>query len=160
MDMEPTRTSPGVPADLYRMQPMQSQMDNFPKFDLSVPELNELTHICYLCSKAHFDRDNVPLKDRTVIGDATESGLFRFAAMSIPDSDNLHATYPKVFEIPFNSTNKWHLSIHKKEHANGAYTLYIKGAPERIIRLCTSMQLENGKVSDFIHLIPSDTRLD
>ncbi len=50
-----------------------------------------------------------------------------------------------MFEIPFNSSNKWHLSIHKKSHENGVYTLYIKGAPERVFRLCSSLAA-NGKV--------------
>jgi sodium/potassium-transporting ATPase subunit alpha len=54
--------------------------------------------------------------------------------------------YPKAFEIPFNSTNKWHLSIHKKAHSNGSYTLYIKGAPERVFALCSAIQTQ-GDVS-------------
>jgi sodium/potassium-transporting ATPase subunit alpha len=45
--------------------------------------------------------------------------------------------FPKVFEIPFNSATKWHLSIHKKPHDDGTHTLYIKGAPERVFRLCS-----------------------
>lgn len=38
--------------------------------------------------------------------------------------------------MPFNSETKWHLTIHKKPHANGSLTLYIKGAPERVWKLC------------------------
>src|SRR5437016_431724 len=28
------------------------------------------------------------------------------------------------------------MSIHKKPHNNGALTLFVKGAPERVLRLC------------------------
>ncbi|KAI3641016.1 hypothetical protein MIR68_001894 [Amoeboaphelidium protococcarum] len=118
--------------------------DDFKQFSLDVKSLNDLSMICYLCSKARFDATDVPLKQRSVIGDATESGLFLFAANTLPDSDTLAEQYPKVFEIPFNSTNKWHLSIHKMKHDNGDLTLLIKGAPERIFRLCSKIYSQSG----------------
>lgn len=61
-------------------------------------------------------------------------------------------TFPKVFEIPFNSATKWHLTIHKKKHENGAYTLLIKGAPERIFRLCSTIVTKDGQVCWFIYI--------
>lgn len=100
------------------------------------PGVIEILHISALCSRAKFDRTDVPIKDRVILGDATETGLIRYAAGQLPDYDNLASKYPKVFEIPFNSDTKWFLSIHKKPHANGALTLYIKGAPERVWLLC------------------------
>jgi sodium/potassium-transporting ATPase subunit alpha len=71
-----------------------------------------------------------------ILGDATETGLIRYAAGQLNNYDNLAAEYPKVFELPFNSDTKWHMSIHKKPHATGPLTLYIKGAPERVWLLC------------------------
>jgi sodium/potassium-transporting ATPase subunit alpha len=100
------------------------------------PGANEILMISSLCSKAKFDRTDIPISERTILGDATETGLVRFAAEKLSDFDQLGETYPAVFEIPFNSENKWHLSIHKKSHDNGKLTLYIKGAPERILKLC------------------------
>lgn len=58
-------------------------------FTTSVPELEDIVNISYLCSKAKFDRADVPLRDRSIIGDATEVGLFRFAATTIVDSDKV-----------------------------------------------------------------------
>lgn len=46
--------------------------------------------------------------------------------------------YPKVFEIPFTSDNKFHLTIHRKTHKDGGLTLHIKGAPEVILGLCNT----------------------
>jgi sodium/potassium-transporting ATPase subunit alpha len=94
-------------------------------------------YISALCSRAKFDRIDVPIKDRAILGDATESGLIRYAASQLQNYDNLAAEFPKVFEIPFNSETKWFMSIHRKRHANGPLTLYIKGAPERIWLLCS-----------------------
>lgn len=99
----------------------------------------EILLISALCSKAKFDRVDVPMKERQIMGDATETGLIRYAAGQLRDYDNLANLYPKVFELPFNSETKWHMSIHRKPHANGYLTLFIKGAPERVWKLCNRM---------------------
>ncbi|KAI1270050.1 hypothetical protein F5Y18DRAFT_2278 [Xylariaceae sp. FL1019] len=103
---------------------------------LDHPGVSEICHISALCSRAKFDRTDVPVRDREILGDATESGLVRYAGEKLLDFDQLGDKYPKVFELPFNSETKWHMSIHKKPHANGPLTLYMKGAPERVWNLC------------------------
>jgi sodium/potassium-transporting ATPase subunit alpha len=103
---------------------------------LDHPGVIDILHISALCSRAKFNRIDVPVKEREVMGDATESGLIRYAATQLSNYDNLAEEYPKVFEVPFNSDNKWYLSIHKKPHANGSLTLFLKGAPERVWKLC------------------------
>ncbi|KAF9148587.1 hypothetical protein BG015_009667 [Linnemannia schmuckeri] len=113
-------------------------------FDASSPGIPEVLTISSLCSRAKFDRTDVPIAERQVLGDATESGLTRFAAANIGNFDQLNDLYPKVFEVPFNSENKWAMTIHDKEHATGKYTLLIKGAPERILRICSTILL-NGE---------------
>jgi len=56
----------------------------------------------------------------------------------------------KVYEIPFNSTHKYHLSIHEVhtgidiDDNAGPYLLVMKGAPERIFERCSRI-LINGK---------------
>ena len=43
----------------------------------------------------------------------------------------------KLFEIKFNSTNKWQLSIHQPEDPEIDYPiLVLKGAPERVLKMC------------------------
>ena len=103
---------------------------------LDSPGVINVLHISALCSRAKFDRTDVPIRKREILGDATESGLMRYAAEQLNNFDSLATEYPKVFELPFNSDTKWHMSIHKKPHADGHLTLYIKGAPERVWRLC------------------------
>jgi len=103
---------------------------------LDQPGVIDILYISALCSRAKFDRTDVPIKERQVLGDATESGLVRYAAGQLNNFDGLADEFPKVFELPFNSETKWHMTIHKKPHATGPLTLYIKGAPERVLRLC------------------------
>ncbi|KAG0287811.1 hypothetical protein BGZ97_006987, partial [Linnemannia gamsii] len=74
-------------------------------FDASSPGIPEVLTISSLCSRAKFDRTDVPIAERQVLGDATESGLTRFAAANIGNFDQLNDLYPKVFEVPFNSEN-------------------------------------------------------
>ncbi|KAF9296011.1 hypothetical protein BGZ74_010519 [Mortierella antarctica] len=115
-------------------------------FDASSPGIPEVLSIAALCSRAKFDRTDVPMAERVVLGDATESGLTRFAAANIGNFDEMSDMYPKAFEVPFNSDNKWAMTIHNKEHATGKYTLLIKGAPERILRLCSTILINNEVV--------------
>ncbi|KAF9174778.1 hypothetical protein BGX21_009213 [Mortierella sp. AD011] len=115
-------------------------------FDASSPGIPEVLAIASLCTRAKFDRTDVPMQERQVLGDATESGLMRFAAANISNYDDLGDLYPKVFEVPFNSENKWAMTIHHKEHANGKFTLLIKGAPERILRICSTILINNQAV--------------
>lgn len=37
--------------------------------------------------------------------------------------------YTKVFEIPFNSTNKYMVTVHRRE-SSGTYIVTVKGAPD------------------------------
>lgn len=104
--------------------------------DLGSPGVMDMLYIFALCSRARFDRVDVPIKDRKVLGDATESALTRYAAKRLDNFDALASKYEKVFEQRFNSDTKWQMSIHKKAHAHGSLTLYIKGVPERIWLLC------------------------
>ncbi|KAJ2955278.1 hypothetical protein NQZ79_g8695 [Umbelopsis isabellina] len=113
------------------------------------PGISEIMHNATLNTRAKFDRTDVPVNDRQILGDATETGLIRFAGNSLPDFDQLPDTYPKVFEIPFNSDNKWALTIHKKKHADGSLTLYLKGAPERVLRICNRILIgSNGESTE------------
>ena len=50
----------------------------------------------------------------------------------------------QVAEIPFNSTNKYQVSIHEVDDPNDPrYLLVMKGAPERILERCSTIML-NG----------------
>ena len=52
---------------------------------------------------------------------------------------------PEVHGVPFNSTNKYQVSIHV---VNGQHLLVMKGAPERIVSRCSKV-VHNGQVENF-----------
>ncbi|CAG8753261.1 35611_t:CDS:2, partial [Gigaspora margarita] len=131
-------------ASLNLYSALRNTQNNEALFDVNSPGVQEILHISSLCSRVKFDRVDIPFSERQILGDATESGLIRFAASQFEDFDDLANKYPKVFEIPFNSENKWALTIHQKKHDNGYLTLYIKGAPERVLKLCSTILSETG----------------
>ncbi|KZT24017.1 aminophospholipid-transporting P-type ATPase [Neolentinus lepideus HHB14362 ss-1] len=114
-------------------------------FSFDKPGMSELVSNASLNSRIKFDRTDVPFSERMILGDATETGLIRFAGRYLVDFDDYVRRNPKVFEVPFNSTNKWALVIVNKPHTDGSLTLYIKGAPERVLDKC-STYLKDGKV--------------
>lgn len=110
----------------------------------ATPNLSALIDCCSLCTKSKFDPADAekPIEERNVFGDATEAGLLRFAANFVEVSSYLDKHY-KTFEIPFNSSSKWHMTINKLRHSKGDLTHFIKGAPERVAALCKWIQVDD-----------------
>jgi len=88
-----------------------------------------------------------------VVGDPTEAALIVAAAKTGADLDALERAYPRIDEIPFDSTRKRMTTIHKikspqPEDASPFYdsrlreweVAAIKGAPDVILDLCTYYQ--------------------
>lgn len=114
-------------------------------FSLDAPGMDELVATAALNSRIKFNNTDVEFSRREIMGDATETGLARFAGRSLSDYDAYLREFPKVFEVPFNSMNKWALVIVNKPHDTGRFVSYIKGAPERVLAKSTTY-LKNGKV--------------
>ena len=49
------------------------------------------------------------------LGDASESAFLKYVELASPDVAGYRARNKKVSEIPFNSTNKFAVSIHETE---------------------------------------------
>ena len=91
-------------------------------------------------------RDTSRLK---IVGDASETAIFRFCNQIKP-IELYQAESPKIFEIPFNSTNKYQLSIHKVEVRIGdrmkeRRLLVMKGAPEIILAKCSHVLMKGER---------------
>jgi magnesium-transporting ATPase (P-type) len=56
--------------------------------------------------------------------------------------------YPKVFEIPFNSNNKYQISIHEynKNNQFNGYRILMKGAPEIILSHCKNIYIDHKSI--------------
>ncbi|GCB83017.1 hypothetical protein scyTo_0023520, partial [Scyliorhinus torazame] len=80
---------------------------------------------------------------RETAGDASESALLKCIELSCGSVREIREKSPKVTEIPFNSTNKYQLSIHLAGSGEErSHLLVMKGAPERILDRCSSILLQ------------------
>ncbi|XP_043394650.1 sodium/potassium-transporting ATPase subunit alpha-1 isoform X1 [Chelonia mydas] len=116
-------------------------------FDKSSLTWVALSRVAGLCNRAVFqaNQENVPILKRAVAGDASESALLKCIEVCCGSVKEMRERNAKVVEIPFNSTNKYQLSIHKNANpSESRYLLVMKGAPERILDRCSSI-LIHGK---------------
>jgi sodium/potassium-transporting ATPase subunit alpha len=126
--------------------------------------LNALHHTARLCNGAKFDSATAdkPIHERTVKGDPTDTALLRFSeGLSVPaldiDTPALLSSWRKPFEIPFNSKNKWMLSVAQEiRTTKGDITekdsttwMLVKGAPDMLVKSCTTVMRSDGAVVPF-----------
>ncbi|XP_013868866.1 sodium/potassium-transporting ATPase subunit alpha-3b [Austrofundulus limnaeus] len=114
-------------------------------FDKSSVTWQALSRIAALCNRAQFKagQDSVAILKRDVAGDASESALLKCIELSCGSVRMMRERNKKVAEIPFNSTNKYQLSVHETEDPNdNRYLLVMKGAPERILDRCSTILLQ------------------
>jgi len=81
------------------------------------------------------------------MGDASESALVKFCH-PLRDIIEYRSTLKQVAAIPFNSVNKWQLSIHEDREKNCNVVL-MKGAPEKIAELCQFVWMERHDIGSF-----------
>ncbi|KAH8556555.1 K, P-type ATPase [Umbelopsis sp. PMI_123] len=97
-------------------------------------------------------QEEKPINDRETVGDATDSAILKFAE-SLGSVQTEQDAFEEVFKIPFNSKNKWMLTLRKpisesaiKEIGVDTLVLYVKGAPDILFPRCTSYIDKNGDV--------------
>lgn len=76
-------------------------------------------------------------------GDASESAILKCMEIALGNVMDFRRKNQKNCEIPFNSTNKYHVTIHDSPETGG-YLLCMKGAPERILDRCSTIFI-NGE---------------
>lgn len=100
-----------------------------------------LMQAALLCNDATFDPSTIalPVAARQVQGNATDAAVLKFAAAT-KRSEQEDAAMPRVFQIPFNSKNKYMLTVHSNgsEKATKEYQVFVKGAPDVLLPACTA----------------------
>ncbi|CAL1533169.1 unnamed protein product [Lymnaea stagnalis] len=100
-----------------------------------------LSRCAILCNRAQFvgGQENVPILKRECNGDASEAALLKCTELCVGNVAQIQKNNPKLIEIPFNSANKYQVSIHKTDNPiDDRLLLVMKGAPERILERCTT----------------------
>merc|ERR1712127_1064992 len=114
-------------------------------FDKNAAGWKTLEWVACLCNRAEFKggQQQVAILKKEVNGDASEAAILKCTELTKGDVMGYRATNKKVCEIPFNSTNKFQVSIHETEDPNERrYLMVMKGAPERILERCTSIVVD------------------
>ncbi|KAJ6489874.1 hypothetical protein C8R45DRAFT_1062204 [Mycena sanguinolenta] len=114
--------------------------------------IRELAALASLCNDATFEPSKIDedAEYRKVNGDATDTGLLRFAESILP-TDDLRTRWIETGKVSFNSKNKFALKLLSRvpshlPHSdmpfatvqNSEYLLAVKGAPDVLIRRCSS----------------------
>uniref|UniRef100_A0A8C5FDB4 Sodium/potassium-transporting ATPase subunit alpha n=1 Tax=Gadus morhua TaxID=8049 RepID=A0A8C5FDB4_GADMO len=124
-------------------------------FDQSSETWRALARIAGLCNRAVFrpDQEGLPVPRRLVVGDASETALLKFTELTIGNIMVYRDRFNKVVEVPFNSTNKFQLSVHELEDPMDLrYLLVMKGAPERILERCSTILIKGQELPLDEHL--------
>ncbi|XP_056592491.1 sodium/potassium-transporting ATPase subunit alpha-1-like [Triplophysa dalaica] len=114
-------------------------------FDKSSPTWAALARIAGLCNRAVFraEQSHLPILKRETAGDASESALLKCIELCCGSVNEMRDKYTNIAEIPFNSTNKYQLSVHKNPNSSESkHLLVMKGAPERILDRCSSILIQ------------------
>jgi calcium-translocating P-type ATPase len=78
----------------------------------------------------------------TTQGDPTEAALLVSATVLGHQPDALRAEYDVVDELPFEPERQYSASLRRR---NGEHVLFVKGAPERLLSMCTSWLTDQGE---------------
>ncbi len=117
-----------------------SEVDTFMQDENWRNAFHHLRRCMVLCNDAFFEQEGIdqPLEKRPLNGNATDGAMLRFAEATV-NGENL--TNRRVFDIPFNSKNKWMLTVtsaEKGERDEHAFDVFVKGAPDVLLPHCVS----------------------
>ncbi|XP_067909988.1 potassium-transporting ATPase alpha chain 2-like [Heterodontus francisci] len=126
-----------------------SEVESAQSFDQTSQTWTALAKIIALCNRAEFKpgQEDIPIMKREVVGDASESALLKFSETVFGNVMEFREENHKIFEIPFNSINKFQLSIHRTNNPyDKRLLLVMKGAPEHILESCSTIMLQGREV--------------
>ncbi|KAJ4990386.1 h k atpase alpha [Stagonosporopsis vannaccii] len=111
--------------------------------------IDKVRMLAGLCNSGEFDAAtmHLPVAERKINGDATDQALLRLSE-SLGSVAELRRDYKKVFEIAFNSKNKFMVRLMSpaKQNATSNNTmLMIKGAPDILLGRCDTLFNDKGE---------------
>lgn len=118
--------------------------DTFLDVSTSHPRFKQLQLAAILNTEAVFLSFEENVLARTTKGDASESAIIKFLEpieSVVPFRDR----YERVAGMPFNSTNKWMMTIRRRHNDPDKLTVFVKGAMERLLDMCSQMTTDDGQ---------------
>jgi Ca2+-transporting ATPase len=103
----------------------------------TIPDLDMTLRIGVLCNNARLNQDEKTKKWNT-FGDPTEGCLITSAWKGGMEHNAIQKQFPRVEELPFDSTRKRMTTVHT---VAGKSIAYVKGATEILLDLCESIQI-------------------
>ncbi|KAL3429013.1 hypothetical protein BDV09DRAFT_203411 [Aspergillus tetrazonus] len=99
-----------------------------------------------LCNAAVFDTTTLdrPIHAVKIFGDPTDQAILRLAQTLRPVQE-LQSQWKKLFEIPFNSKNKYMACVFTSTNQQEAGYIFIKGAPDMLLSRCTHAVNRTGQ---------------
>ncbi|WP_235202239.1 cation-translocating P-type ATPase [Methylobacter tundripaludum] len=97
-------------------------------------DLSDLLLPLALCNNSH-------LQGQQVVGDPMEGALLVLAVKGGIDKEQANSQLPRIAEIPFDAEHKFMATFHR--HGD-QIKVFIKGAPEVLLKLCQSIVDNNG----------------
>jgi P-type Ca2+ transporter type 2C len=99
--------------------------------DGSGPTIHEVLWAGALCNDSIVRHDDGA---HQLVGDPTEGALVALAAKGGVEVEALRTRFPRVGEVPFDSTRKLMATLHE---VDGQPVLYVKGAPDVVLGRCS-----------------------
>ena len=102
-------------------------------------DVNLLAKGMALCCDANLDETN------NAVGEPTECALVNDAFALGMSKNDLVKEYPRIGEAPFDSGRKMMSTVHKS--ANGEIIQFTKGAPDEVLKRCTTAYIDGQEVA-------------
>lgn len=109
-------------------------------------EYKKILQIASMCTDSNIVKENGKL---VANGEATEIAIVNEALRIGENKEELYKIYPRVKDIPFDSTRKLMTTIHK---CGNKYKVITKGAPDVLLNKCMCYE-ENGRVENITDII-------
>jgi magnesium-transporting ATPase (P-type) len=98
---------------------------------LSMAGMGDIALACLLCNDAQLHEKGGLWE---LGGDPTEGALLALAMKTGLDGPSVHAAFPRIGVVPFESEHGFMATLHGCEA--GTQRIFLKGAPERVLPLC------------------------
>ncbi|MGE0116886.1 MAG: HAD-IC family P-type ATPase [Dongiaceae bacterium] len=106
------------------------------------PAAERLIRCALLCNDAHLVRRDGRWR---VEGDPMEGALVALAMKAGYDAAADRSEWMRIDEIPFDAQHRFMASLHRTP--SGDAVMFVKGAPERLLSMCTRQAAEDGEAA-------------